>query len=437
MLREVSWKRHNWRDSDQPARNAFLRPQDGETTSWLGSQEDTMRYLRLADSGPCLVVACVILGSVAVFAQCRPHAETDKCTLVEGPGGICMGETSVCAAKQACSNVYVKDCTNAGTNDRTCTRTYKKDESGNAVTRCAYDLIVKLNQIPASDRCLQRAADALLLRQQIDDLILTASLQVDGFVAEIDSETGEIRAVHDRLSDRRDKAVSLSTLGSAGGTGGGAVGSSLALARKTATVGNWVGAAFGGVGTVFGFLGWYQQNHAPHACFPDVGDKHCQVQIAKAAECNPEKAHCSPAMLFHLLYHEPKFDDYFQKYVNFHSDYDPSIENYLKGFDPGAEQSRRGILISKWGDEVAEPAKHQKKKAADASDPPASSENYIFKTGEPYLVAGNRNPVRVSIDDLTDRANKLSDLRSVVARMNRDLSRLTETLAAELQCPAQ
>jgi len=37
-----------------------------------------------------------------------------------------------------------------------------------------------------------------------------------------------------------------------------------------ATVGNYFGAAGGGLGTVFGFLGYFEQLHGPKGCFPEI-----------------------------------------------------------------------------------------------------------------------------------------------------------------------
>ena len=392
----------------------LLARKDSATTGSVSPQEDTMRHLRLhAQSGPCLLVICAILGNTAVLAQSTTRGESDSCTLVENCGDICLGTTSASVAKQVCSKVYVKDCTDAGMNNGTCKRDYKKEENNKVVTRCAFDVIKMLNQIPARDRCGQRAAEALLLRQEINDLVLTASLQVDGFLAEIDSETGQVRAVHDRLSDNRDSKLSHSTLWSAVGTGGGAVGSSLALANKTATAGNWVGATFGGVGALFGFLGWFQQR-GPKACFPNVGDKRCRVSQSAPSEATD----CSPTMLFHLVFPgKPN--------AGCHSDYDFAIDQYL-------DSGWREILVKPWLSDAADKAKKEKKEAICNSDPRA-----CLEAEEPHLFARNEKPQKVSIDDLTDRANKLADLRSVVGRMNRDLSRLTETLAAELRCPAE
>jgi hypothetical protein len=50
------------------------------------------------------------------------------------------------------------------------------------------------------------------------------------------------------------------------------------------------------------------------------------------------------------------------------------------------------------------------------------------------LITRNTDPRKLSIDDLTDRANKLADVGAVVSRLNRDLSRLANDLAKGLRC---
>jgi len=128
-------------------------------------------------------------------------------------------------------------------------------------------------------------------------------------------------------------------------------------------------------------------------------------------------------MLYRLVF--PKAD--VNADVDFHSDYDLPIEKYL------GDKKRREILIKPWIDEAK---KQKKKKPGDPTDPPPlqASPNYVLKSQEPFLFASNKKPLKMSIDNLTDRLDKLADLRSVVARMNRDLSRLMEDLATGLQC---
>jgi len=268
-------------------------------------------------------------------------------------------------------------------------------------------------------------------------MVLTASLQVDGFLAEIDSETAEVRAVHDRLTDRRDTAVGHSTLGSAVATGGGAFGSALALGSSAAsTAGSWVGATFGGAGTLFAFLGYFKAK-GPMGCFPDVPidpptkDQCPKLDVKKLKLPFPDLGKdscaargCSPTMLYRLVYPEPD-------YIGFHSEYDPSIKKYLLD-----EPARREALIQPWRDEAKELLEKEKdKEKKEELEKKAQTEpNAVLEGEEPYLFTSNKEPGKLSIDNLTARANKLADLRTVVSRMNRDLSRLTEDLATQLQC---
>jgi len=374
----------------------------------------------------CSLAVCLILGACPAQGQSIAAAQPDKCPAPSHlVGDLCLRDTSFEIAHEVCL---------AG--------------SPNSPKTCVCDLIHKLGHMEQTNRCGAQASQALILRQEISEMVLTASLQVDGFLAEIDSETAEIRAVRDRLIDQRDKAVGRSTLGSAVGTGGGAVGSALALGATTvSTAGNWVAAVFGGVGAVYGFLGYFQQR-GPQGCFPDLqadpekkdeknqcrklDDKKNSVQTSKdvppegnQSPCDPKKTNpssaCSPRMLYRLVFPE---DEYGTEKAGFHSEYDPVIDAYL-GEGP---QSRRETLVQPWREEAMEQAnKKGKVKPADAND--------LLRSEEPYLFTSNSDPRKLSIDNLTDRANKLADLRWRVSLLNRDLSRLAEDLASGLRCP--
>src|SRR5207248_2892282 len=58
-------------------------------------------------------------------------------------------------------------------------------------------LIERLSRLPESDRTLGSTAslEALTLRQEITEVVLGASLEVDGLMAEIDNELAQISAV--------------------------------------------------------------------------------------------------------------------------------------------------------------------------------------------------------------------------------------------------
>jgi len=296
---------------------------------------------------------------------------------------------------------------------------------------CVDNLISKLGKM--TDRCGTQAMQALLLRQQIMEMLQNASLQVDGFLSEVDSETGHVRAVRNELADRRDAAVGRSNLGSAVGTAGGGLGSALNLGSAAVnTAGNWVSASFGGVGAVFGFLGYFQQS-GPMGCFPDLrekpGEKETKDQCPKleagktesppaatGKRCRPwpkdqlcesdTPPHgCSPRMLYALAFPDCNEE------AGFHSSYDDLINKYLKAHAPGKRLSRRATLMHSWG-----------------LDDQAKLE------AQQDLFTSNIAPRKLSISNLDDRANKLADLRWRVALMHRDLGMLTHDLAVALQC---
>jgi hypothetical protein len=286
---------------------------------------------------------------------------------------------------------------------------------GDDPSTCAPALIQKLGAMKPEDRCDALATKALLLRQEISEMVLTTSLQVDGFLAEVDNETDKIRAVRDRLANRRDSAVGHSALGSAVGTGGGAVGSALALGAETAArVGSWVGAVSGGIGAVFGFWGYFQAS-GPTGCFPNIPGADClnlkqPVEVVNLPKDSCTGAGCSPSMLSYLL---------LRKDPGFHSEYDPVIRTYL--------ETQRSQLLQQW--ELEESQIDELITRNTSARKLSGDERKIDA-----LLARNTSPRKLSIDDLTDRANKLADVRAVVSRINRDLSRLTDDLGKGLRC---
>src|SRR5262249_56933357 len=54
--------------------------------------------------------------------------------------------------------------------------------------------------------------EALSLRQQITESVISAGLEVGGLISEIDSELAQIGVVRSRLEDRRDRALPVRAL---------------------------------------------------------------------------------------------------------------------------------------------------------------------------------------------------------------------------------
>ncbi len=367
-----------------------------------------MQYLqRNYQFSICALVLCLFLGarpargqSAAADAQFQPQPQP------ECPEPGAFGEENSDPAEGFCyyGNLRLRNTSLKIAND-VCLPDDPADpeHQGTGRKHCLPALLTKLGKMSEDDRCKAKAISALILREDITERILTASLQVDGFLAEIDSESNRIRAVKDSLTDRQSNAINHSSLGSDVGTGGGAVGSALALGANTAaTVGSWLGAVSGISGAAFGFYNYFATARSPKGCFPD-NPKNTNASCKPLVCPNHGIADrtCSPAMLVDL------FPGASSGTALFHSDYDPVIENYL--------QREKERLIKDWT-----PTPKDSKKV---SFPPR------------YLTFSNDDPHKLSIDELTDRQNKLSDLRAVVARANRDLSRLSEDLAWGLrQC---
>jgi len=297
---------------------------------------------------------------------------------------------------------------------------------GGSPRTCVADLVRELGQM--TDRCGAQATRALILRQEITEMVVNASLQVDGFLSEVDSESGRIHVVSDALADRRDRAVNRSTLGAAIGTAGGAVGSALNLGDAALNIaGNSVNATFGGLGAVFAFLGYFQQN-GPMGCFPDLrtdpAKKEAKNQCPKLEKtpasapeaactpwpqdepCNSEAPPrgCSPRMLYAFAFPECNPE------AGFHSSYDDLINRYLDSAPPGRLHTRRETLMMTWGVDRAQLQQRQE------------------------LFTSNAEPRKLSIDELHERTDKLNSLRSRVALMHRDLGQLTHDVAIALQC---
>jgi hypothetical protein len=294
---------------------------------------------------------------------------------------------------------------------------------GDTPASCLIRQIRELDKM--TERCGSQKSDALFLRQDMTESILASSLEIDGFLAEVDSEVNHIQAVRNKLSDKRDTKLSLSNLGSNIATSGGAVGSALQLGGDAAqTAGNWLSTVFGGGGSIFGFLGYFQQN-GPSACFPAVST-HCpKLEKPKPAPANDDPdvspacpntrdeaicdaydppGSCSPSMLYAVLYpHECNN----REHMGFHSDYPRAIERYLDEPPPNRPISRRKALIDSWGNQIAE-----------------------LRAG----LSSNAEPRRLTISELDERANRLADLRATVYIMKRDLSRLARELAVASQC---
>jgi len=241
-------------------------------------------------------------------------------------------------------------------------------------------LIERFYELPERDRGAAGGAmtlEALSLRQQITESVISAGLEVDGLITEIDSELAQISVVRSRLEDRRDRALAISNLATivAGGSTG-VIGTALQFSERTSKAGNVIGVAGGAVSTVLSLVGLRQQ----HGGKLPLG--------------------VSPNMLAQL----------FDRPTEFHSDYPKEVWTYLNDAPPAEPGSgtRREQLIKLWAD----------------SGRIEAGDNHKAQHKIELLTSGVSDQRPLAIDLLNDRAAMLADVRARVGLMKRDLSKL-------------
>ncbi|HZS08108.1 MAG TPA: hypothetical protein VFD58_24960 [Blastocatellia bacterium] len=237
-------------------------------------------------------------------------------------------------------------------------------------------LVERLSQIPRGAGGAM-TPEELGLRQQITEAVLTASLEVDGVIAEIDSETDHITNVRTQLEARRDRALAISNIASIiGGGVTGVAGTALQFSDNTAKTGNVIGVVGGAFSTVLSFVG---------------------LRVQRGGKLS---LGTSPNMLAR----------FFNRKAEFHSEYPEEIWAYLDHVPPGESgtETRRALLIKEWTD-----VGRLESKASPKADQKIDS-----------LTSSASQQRRLTIDLLTDRAAMLADVRARVSLMKRDLSKL-------------
>lgn len=247
-------------------------------------------------------------------------------------------------------------------------------------------LIEQLYGLPERDRGARgtMSLTALSLRQEITEVVLGTSLEVDGIIAEIDNELAEMSAIRADLEARRDRAIGINTIANIIASGAtGVVGTALQFKNSTANLGNAIGVAGAGISTFLSLIGLRQQRGG-----------HKTLGVA-------------PNLLAKL----------FDKKPEFHSDYPEEVWTYLNAVPPAESgtETRRALLIKRWTAlgriESIETPKGQRKIE--------------------LLTSSISQQRSLTIDLLNDRAAMLEDVRAQVSLIKRDLSKLM--LALRLQ----
>lgn len=240
-------------------------------------------------------------------------------------------------------------------------------------------LIEQLYRLPERDRIAggTMSLTALSLRQEITEVVLGTSLEVDGIIAEIDNELAQMSAIRADLETRRDRAIGINTIANIVASGvTGVVGTALQFKSSTANLGNGIGVAGAGISTFLSLIGLRQQRGG-----------HKTLGVA-------------PNLLAKL----------FDKKPEFHSDYPEEVWTYLNAIPPAeaGTETRRALLIKRWKDlgliESIETPKGQRKVE--------------------LLTSSVSQQRSLTIDLLNDRAAMLEDVRAQVSLMKRDLSKL-------------
>ena len=241
------------------------------------------------------------------------------------------------------------------------------------------DAVDRYLQLPASDRNFgsDMSRDAMLLRMEVSDAVLAASLDADGVLAELDSELSTLTDTRSQLEDRRDHALGINTIAAivAGGVGG-VVGTAMQLSDKTSRAGNYVGVSGGIVSTVLSFIGLRQQSGGS-AEFSDA-----------------------PNML------APFFD----RAGEFHARYPEALWQYLNDPIPTEPDkgTRRERLTRDW---LAQGR-------IERADNPKGRDKIAF------LTSSSSEKRKLTIGLISDRQAMLQSVRIWVELMKRDLSKL-------------
>lgn len=238
-------------------------------------------------------------------------------------------------------------------------------------------LIERLWRLPERGAGGTMSLEALSLRQEITEAVIGSSLEVDGIIAEIDSEQAQINAIRADLEARRDHAINLNTVANIIASGfTGVVGTALQFKSSTANLGNGIGVAGAGISTVLSLIGLRQQRG---------GRKSLGV---------------APNLLAKLFDRKPEF----------HSDYAPEVWTYLNAVPPlsPGKETRRALLIKRWTElgriESIDTQKGQRKIE--------------------LLTSSISQQRSLTIDLLDDRGAMLADVRAQVSLIKRDLSKL-------------
>jgi hypothetical protein len=228
--------------------------------------------------------------------------------------------------------------------------------------------------------------DTLVVRQEITENVLAASLDVDSVNAVIDSEIEQIRGIRADLQVQRDKAQNIINMASIV-TGGvaGAITSAMQFKPSTVNLGNGIGVGGGAGSVLLSIVGIHKQAGGRQT----LGD--------------------SPRMLARFFGRQPDATEAIA------SGYPEAVWSYLNSAPPSKPNlgTRREQLIAKW-----------RKEGRIAPDGSPKGERRIES------MSSNISQLRrLSINDMSDRVTMLLDVRASVSLMKRGLGEIVRGLS--------
>jgi hypothetical protein len=247
--------------------------------------------------------------------------------------------------------------------------------------------VAKLLDGASSGRDLDSAGavKALLVRQQITERVLGASLAIDGVDAVIDYEIEQNKSVRSGLEEKRDHAQNLINIASFVTSGAsGVMSSALQFKSSTANIGNAIGIAGGGASVALSIVGLRKQ----------AGGRQSLEE--------------SPRMLAAFFGRPPRAEE------RIVSEYPEVVWKYLNSDAPDHRVSRKEELIEKWRREG-----YIEGGGSGGSQRPNSE-----------AAMGEFSHLRMlSIDEMNDRNSMLRDIRAQVSLMKQNLSEILMNLS--------
>jgi hypothetical protein len=247
----------------------------------------------------------------------------------------------------------------------------------------------KLRTIRAQAACGSPASvEELTMRQDILEAVETGSLDVDGVLAELESERARLFDLRAALSSRRDRSLGLINVANIiTGTGLGVVTNALQFSDSTAKIGDNIGILSGLGSTALSVIGIRRQR----------GPLQSVGQV--------------PNMLAPLFGRQPELNSY----------YPPAVLEYLKNVPAGQtveSGSRLDQLMAEW---------RQAGRLGQSGS--AKTDQQIAR-----LTSSLDSKTKLSIDNISDRIAMLSDLAGRVGLMKRDLAGFMRSMREERTC---